>query len=531
MKIPRYLVNFSLKDLEKEFTEIAIIGSGITGLLIALKCSSFADVSVFSKEKLKESETYYAQGGIAIAISPSDSPELHFKDTIKTGDGLSNKKAVKILVEEGIFRIQELILLGVNFDKTKKGISLGLEGGHSQQRIIHAKGDATGEEIEKKLIRNIRKRKNINIYENFYVIDILTYKNRVFGIIGLEKKTNTLKIYFCKAVVISTGGIGQIYKYTTNPKVSTGCGIGIAYRCGCEISDMEFVQFHPTALNYNGKTFLISEAVRGEGAILRNYKGEEFMKKYHPERELAPRDIVSRAIIEEMNKTKKEYVYLDLTHLGKKKIIERFPNIYKNCKEAGFDLASDLIPVAPAAHYSIGGIKTNFFGETNIKGIYAAGESASTGVHGANRLASNSLLECLVFGDRVSQSLKRYISKTKEVKFPENFRFKKERIKNKKINIEKIKNSLKEIMWENAGIIRSEKNLKIAKEKIEKILSRIINLEFSSQEGFELQNMLIVADNIVKSALLRKESRGVHYRIDYPERDDKKWLKHIVLKR
>lgn len=528
--VPRYLVNFDLKNLKKEFTDIAVIGSGISGLLVALKASQFAEVSIFSKEKLEESETYYAQGGIAIALSPQDSPALHFKDTIKVGDGLSDKSAVKILVKEGIFRIQELILLGVNFDKTEEGLSLTLEGAHSRKRIIHARGDATGEEVEKKLIKNIREKKNVKLYENFYVVDILTFNNKTVGIIVFDKKEKELKIYFCKAIVLSTGGAGQIYKYTTNPEVSTGCGIGIAYRGGCEITDMEFIQFHPTALNYKGETFLISEAVRGEGAILKNHKGEQFMKNYHPLAELAPRDIVSRAIWEEMKKTKKEYVYLDFTHFERGKIEKRFPHIYKVCKEAGFDLSSDLIPVSPAAHYIIGGIKANLSGETNIKGVYACGETASTGVHGANRLASNSLLECLVFGERVVKALDEYLHNLK-IEFPSYLRYRQEKFKCKKLNLKKLKGKFKNTMWESVGIVRSKETLKKARDEIRKLLSKVVNCEFSSQEGFELQNMLIVADLIVKSAEIRKESRGVHYRIDYPERDDEKWRKHIILKR
>lgn len=519
----RFIAPFFPEDLEKKY-DLIIVGSGIAGLIAAYYAPQNLKIGLFSKSNLEESNTYYAQGGIAVALNNDDSPELHFKDTLNAGAGFNEEKIVKIVVEEGIERVKDLIKIGVNFDKNN-GLSFTREAAHSRRRIIHARGDATGYEVATVLIQVIKERKNIDIYENHMLLDILTKEDTAIGATFLDISQRRIKVFLSKYLILATGGAGQIYLHTTNPLTATGDGIASAYRAGARVIDLEFYQFHPTSLDVNSQQrFLISEAVRGEGAYLLNSYGERFMLNYHPLAELAPRDIVTRAIFLEMLETQNK-IYLDLRPIGYKRIKERFPNIYKKCLEYGIDITKNLIPVSPAAHYFMGGIETDEFGRTNIKNLYACGEVACTGLHGANRLASNSLLEGLVFGKRCidaivndenplnNQNLKEFNESPKvEYSFNE-------------INI-KIE-FLKKIMWEKTGILREEKLLNEAKNEIANLLLDFQNTFAKDRKFFELKNMLLVSYLMINSAILRKESRGAHFRIDYPTSKDE-WKKHII---
>jgi L-aspartate oxidase len=385
-----------------EPTDIIVIGSGIAGLYTSIEASRHFSVTIVNKSSLEECNTKYAQGGIAAAIGPFDSPNLHYDDTVKAGAGLVDPVAARILVEEAPDRITDLISLGVSFDTVDGEITLAREGAHTVPRVLHSGGDATGANIEQTLSSLVRKNSRISIFEDSLATEILVEDEKAIGIKMIDWKTLSETELRAKCIVLATGGSGMLYRHTTNPSVATGTGVAIAYLAGALVSDMEFFQFHPTALCMSGAPrFLISEAVRGEGGILRNVNGEAFAHNYHPDGELAARDIVSRAILSEMSKTRSDHVYLDVTHLPRKQIVTRFPSIYRFCIEHGLDITKEMIPVAPAAHYMIGGVKTNVWGETNIRGLYACGEVACTGVHGANRLASNSLMETLVFGKRI----------------------------------------------------------------------------------------------------------------------------------
>ncbi|PNV78764.1 MAG: L-aspartate oxidase, partial [Dictyoglomus turgidum] len=474
-------------------------------------------VGLFTKDRLEESSTYYAQGGIAVALSKDDSPKLHYEDTLKAGADFNEENIVKIVVEEGIERIKDLINIGVNFDKSN-GLEFTKEAAHSRRRILHAHGDSTGLEIAKTLILVIKNKENISIFENYFLVDLIKEKNKVVGGIFLNDK-NELEIVYSKYTILATGGAGQIYLCTTNPKTSTGDGLAIAYRAGARLMDLEFYQFHPTALKVDlPQRFLISEAVRGEGGILKNYYGERFMLNYHPQGELAPRDIVTRAIYLEMLETERD-IFLDFRPIGERKIKRRFPNILKTCKEHGFDITKEPIPVEPAAHYFMGGIETDEWGRTSVKNLYACGEVACTGLHGANRLASNSLLEGLVFGKRCIQAICQ-----DEPSYSKSFKI--EKLEERKISLSFDKKELKKLMWENVGILRMgeklERALKILEEWVREVDRFILDKEF-----LELKNMTLVSYLITKSALLREESRGAHFRIDFPI-TKKEWRKHII---
>jgi len=515
-----------------------IVGGGIAGLSAALEAAKHGKVILLTKSKIGETATEKAQGGIAAAIDQiKDSTEFHFEDTIAAGAGLCNEKSVRILVTEGVERVKELIEMGARFDKAETeggGFALALEGAHKRRRILHA-GDATGEEIQRTLGSKIVTEKLVDIHQHTIGIDLIIENGRCLGVKALNLKNNKVENFYAKATIITTGGLGQVYLYTTNPEVATGDGIAMAFRAGAEVSDMEFVQFHPTSLVQSAELkdiialprFLISEAVRGEGAMLLNNKGERFMQKYDKQGELAPRDIVSRAIYQEMKASNADHVFLSLAKLDAEKIKRRFPVIYKTCLERGLDITKDNIPVAPAAHYFMGGIKTDTDGKTNIPGLFAAGECASLGVHGANRLASNSLLDGLVFGHRAAVAAKSETNSKLAPSEVEGSQTSKPKLS--KNDLQRSILVIKSNMWKNTGIVRSKENLEQGLKMINEVVKRM-NYQPVSKEEIELKNLAMVAKLITQSALGRKESRGAHYRSDWPKRDDEKWKKHLVYK-
>jgi len=524
----RYLINFDLSKIKKIYTDFLIVGSGIAGLYTSLKLYDKGEVILLTKGNLKESSTEHAQGGIAVALGDKDSPRLHMEDTLKAGANFCDPEAVEVLVTEGPKCVEELIELGTEFDKIEGKYKTTLEAAHQKPRILHARGDATGAEIERSLSEKVINENKIKIRENILVTDILAEHTTCYGLLALDNNTNEIIAYLAKSTILASGGAGQLFSNTTNPDVTTGDGIAMAYRGGVKVTDLEFFQFHPTALYHQeSPKFLISEAVRGEGAILKNIKGEPFMHSYHPLAELAPRDIVARAITEQMKKNKSDYVCLDATKI-KDKFSQRFPTIHKNCIALGINPEKKYIPVAPAAHYTMGGIKTDTWGQTNLTNLYACGECTSTGVHGANRLASNSLLEGLVFGNRIAQKIKENITyssinKLEELKLSYNAHQK----KYKEYNTMELKKELQKLMWNKVGITRNSSDLKKALQKINQ-WKFIFKSELKTTENFELANLIILADLITSSALQREESRGAHYREDFPDRDDINWKKHIV---
>jgi L-aspartate oxidase len=525
---PRYLINYDLSQIKKIYTDFLIVGSGIAGLYTSLKICDKGEVVLLTKSKLKESNTEYAQGGIAVALGDKDSPHLHMEDTIKAGANFCDPEAVEVLVTEGPKCVEELIELGTKFDKIEGKYKTTLEAAHQRPRILHARGDATGAEIEGSLSQKVMNENKIKIKENILVIDILAEHSTCYGVLVLDSATNKIIAYLARATILASGGTGQLFFNTTNPEVATGDGIAMAYRGGAKVTDLEFIQFHPTALYHQGSPkFLISEAVRGEGAILKNIKGKPFMHFYHPLAELAPRDIVARAITDEMKKTKSNYVYLDASKI-KDKFSQRFPTIYKNCVSLGINPEKEYIPVAPAAHYTMGGIKTDTWGQTNLTNLYACGECTSTGVHGANRLASNSLLEGLVFGNRIAQKIKENKSFfSQEIDQEINMFYNIPRKIIQEFDPNKIKKELQKLMWDKVGIIRNSSDLKKARQKIIK-WKFIFKSELKTSRDFELANLIILAEMITNSALQREESRGAHFRKDFPDRDDINWKKHIV---
>jgi len=525
---PRYLINFDLSKIKKIYTDFLIVGSGIAGLYTTLKIYDKGEVILLTKGSLKESSTEHAQGGIAVALGDEDSPRLHMEDTLKAGAYFCDPKAVEVLVTEGPKCVEELIELGTKFDKIEGKYKTTLEAAHQRPRILHAQGDATGAEIERSLSEKVINKDEIKIKENILILDIIAEHNTCYGLLALDGNTNQIIAYLAKATILASGGAGQLFSNTTNPDVTTGDGIAMAYRGGAKVTDLEFIQFHPTALYHQGSPkFLISESVRGEGAILKNIKNETFMLSYHPLAELAPRDIVARAITDQMKKTKNDYVYLDATKI-KERFSQRFPTIYKNCFDLNINPEKEYIPVAPAAHYTMGGIKTDTWGQTNLSNLYACGECTSTGVHGANRLASNSLLEGLVFGNRIAQKIKKNITyfsikKLQELKL--SYTAHQERYK--EYNPIELKRELQKLMWDKVGITRNSSDLKKAQQKINE-WKFIFKSEPKTIEDFELANLIILANLITNSALQREESRGAHYREDFPKRDDINWKKHIV---
>ncbi len=521
MKDSDYLISWDKNNIIINHTEVLILGSGIAGLFTAIKLSDVYEVTVLTKKNIMASNTEHAQGGIAVALGQDDSPEFHYGDTIRAGAGLCNLGAVKILAEKGPECVKELIELGTQFDRHDNQLDFTQEAAHSKRRVLHARGDATGGEIERALVSGIEGR-SIQVKENCYVIDLLKNKNNeIAGVLVLNDSTSKIEAWLAQAVVLATGGLGQLYKYTTNPAVATGDGMAAAYRAGAELMDMEFIQFHPTALLLPGAPrFLISEAARGEGAKLLNTRGERFMEGI-PGQELAPRDVVARAIWEQM---KEGPVYLDFSCLEHPK--ERFPRIFKTCLEYGIDISLTPVPVGPAAHYTMGGVRVNNWGETNLRNLYACGECACNGVHGANRLASNSLLDGIVFASLITEKLREKLSPMAH--WGEIEPFTDSALVTQPADLTDLKQNLRDLMWDKAGIIRKKEGLQTA-------LNQLSHYEDTFTPGvsvsdLELANMITLGLVIIKTAMEREESRGGHYRSDFPH--SYAYLqKHSVLQR
>ena len=520
----RYIAEFNLESLPVIQTEFLIIGSGSAGMRAAIEAAQHGDVLLVTKGQLQESNSRYAQGGIAVAMSQHDTVECHVEDTLKAGNGLCDEEAVKIMVEEGIDRVSELIGWGAEFDGDENNnLGFTIEAAHQRHRVVH-RGDETGKETTKVLTNRLQGQKRIQCIEYCFVIDLVVVDEVCFGVLAIIH--DELHWIFAGATVIASGGLGQVFECTSNPSIATGDGFAIAWRAGCKMMGMEFVQFHPTTLFVeDAPHFLISEAVRGEGGILLNSCGDIFMEKYHHLKELAPRDVVSRAISSEMQLTDSPCVYLDATHLKEEYIKKRFPAIYQTCIYYGLDISSSPIPVRSAAHFMMGGIQTNTDAETNIKGLFACGEVAYTGVHGANRLASNSLLECLVFGTRAGNSAVAYLKEVNGCQMPKvPIRNEKDCGLNVDFDVKSAQQLVRKSMWEFAGITRDANQL----QHLMRILDNMDEIVLvDGIEAFELQNMIDVAKLITRAALQRTESRGAHYRHDFPNENDAVWKRHI----
>jgi L-aspartate oxidase len=515
--------------MKHSVTDFLIIGSGVAGLQAALEAARSGKVLIVTKGPLKESSSGYAQGGVAVALRDEQDIESHYQDTIRSGNGLCRPEAVRILVEEGAKCIRQLIARGAQFDKKGRAYAWTREAAHSRDRILRAHGDATGEEIVKTLVRQVAAKDRISTLPHTFSLDLIVIDGICRGAVVMDQRKKTVSLIWARAVVLATGGAGQLFARTTNPAVATGDGMAIAFRAGAALEDMEFVQFHPTSLCLSGApAILLSEAMRGEGAVLKNTQGEAFMSHYHPAKELAPRDIVARAIWREMQKTRSSHVYLDLTHLGLSFVRKRFPTSYRACQKFNLDLARDPIPVAPSAHFIMGGVKTDLNGATRIPGLYAAGEAACVGVHGANRLASNSLLEGLVFGQRAGKAAVRHARNTgtEPVRF---FRLPDYSGKTSPVETMKVRADLQECMWEQVGIVRTKESLIRALRALAAWLDQKCAASLSQPE-IELNNMLTVAQLIALAAKLRTGSIGAHYREDYPQKG-RGWKVHWVLGR
>jgi L-aspartate oxidase len=523
--------------MERSF-DVIIVGSGIAGLSFARKVADLGNrVCILTKKERAESNTNYAQGGIAAVTSDSDDFELHIQDTLTAGDGLCDEDVVRTIVREAPERIQELVDLGVKFSQLDDGrVSLHREGGHSKRRILHVK-DLTGKAIEDALLNAVETHERITLLEHVHAIDLITSRklalaghpveakeNRVLGLYGYDTRQGKVETFAAPVVMLCTGGVGQVYLYTTNPGIATGDGIAMAFRAGAEIRNMECIQFHPTAFYANADDrFLISEAVRGEGGILRNLNGEAFMERYDKRRELAPRDIVARAIDSEMKKSGARHVWLDISHESKEFLEERFPHIYAHCLECGIDMATEPIPVVPAMHYLCGGVKTNLHAETGVTGLYACGEVGCTGLHGANRLASNSLLEAVVMAHRGALSVHDFVATQSypQLKLPDwgdgDLQDSDERV-----ILSHNLDELKRTLWDYVGIVRTTKRLERARTRIQNLKREIHDYywNFKVEPGLlELRNLVEVAEMIILCALQRQESRGLHYTLDFPEKN------------
>jgi L-aspartate oxidase len=530
-------------------SDFLVIGSGAAGLSFALRAAQNGTVTILTKKERADSNTNYAQGGIASVFAPDDSFYQHIEDTLQVGVGLCNPEAVTIIVQEGPDRIRDLENWGVRFTRrdTDGALDLGREGGHTRNRIVHAL-DSTGMAVEQALLEKVRNHPRIKILENHIAIEFITEHHLMgggkiqadsihcWGVYSLNGKTGDVEVYLSKVTVLASGGAGQVYLHTTNPAIATGDGIAMAFRAGASIANLEFMQFHPTSLFHpEGNSFLISEAVRGFGGILRNRQGEAFMKRYHPQAELAPRDVVARSIDTEMKKSGASCIYLDVTHLDSENLRSRFPQINERLLSLKLDMTKEPVPVVPAAHYICGGVLTDLEGRCSLKGLYVTGEAACTGVHGANRLASNSLLEALVFSFRAYKSAVKYLESSTaplpdippwnvEGTFdPEEW-----------VLISHDQREIQRLMWDYVGIVRSDERLKRAERRIHLISDEIEAFYKKTKVTpalLELRNIACIASLIIRSALFRKESRGLHYTTDHPEKDDNNWLGNTVIQK
>jgi L-aspartate oxidase len=528
---PRYLVPFHPRELPHFFADVLIIGGGLAGLRAANAVDPRLSVLVVTKDAIVQSNSNYAQGGIAGVLDPEDRFELHVSDTLVAGGTLCDQAVVEMVIREAPGRIRELIDWGTHFDEQAGQIVLGREGGHSKSRIVHALGDMTGKEVMRAVIEHTRLQKHVRIWENTFTLDLLTHEGVCRGAIVATQFGEKMLVW-ARQTILATGGCGQIYRESTNPPVATGDGHAMAYRAGAQLRDMEFVQFHPTVLYIaGGSRSLITEAIRGEGGWLVDKDDVRFMPGYDERAELAPRDIVSQAIVSQMEKTRHPCVYLDVTHLEPQFVLKRFPGIAAACRQFGIDITKDKIPVRPGAHYMIGGVTVDLEGRTTIPGLWAAGEVSSSGLHGANRLASNSLLEGLVYGAHAGRGASQALQEA-------NGDFRVYPLENavvvppaEPLDLDDIRNSLKSLMWRQCGVRRSGEGLSDALEAVDQWRRYVLARQFADIAGWELQNMLTLARVMIQAALLREESRGVHLRTDFPKLDDARWQKHLWFER
>jgi len=555
--MPRYLTSFHPKRLPHRFVDVLIIGGGLAGLRAAIEIDRSLSVLVVTKDQLRQSNSIFAQGGIAGVIDPEDRFEDHIADTISAGGGLCDPAVVEMVVREAPQRIQELIDWGTRFDQDAGELALGREGGHSHSRIVHAHGDSTGREVMRAVIDWTERLPHVTTWENSFTLDLLTDDEGCRGAIVAGGPAGVTMVW-AKQTILCTGGAGQLYRETSNPEVATGDGLGMAWRAGAELRDMEFMQFHPTMLYIAGSSrTLVTEAVRGEGAHLVDKNGLRFMGDYDPRLELAPRDIVSRAIVLQMEKTRHSCVYLDMTHLDPAHVRGRFPGLAQACAKFGLDIAEDRIPVRPGAHYFMGGVSVDHEGRTTLPNLWGAGEVTASGLHGANRLASNSLLEGMVFGAHVGrgaseaalamtddlralpiQSAERSVGAPSSADADPFIRPADDSTEEgaasaeaESLDLTDIRNALKSLMWRQVGVRREAAGLHTAAETIEAWCRYVLPREFDGAPGWELQNMLTAARIMTRAALLREESRGVHQRIDFPNSDDERWLRHLTFRR
>lgn len=529
MITPRYLIPFDSRQAIHRFTDVLVIGGGLAGLRAANAVEPNLSVMVVTKDELRESNSNYAQGGIAGVLDPDDCFDDHVRDTMIAGANLCDRDVVERVIQEGPRRIEELILWGTRFDKKEGELALGREGGHSHERIVHALGDATGREVMRAVIDRSRDAANIDIWENAFTVDLLTSEGRCRGAIIVGKNERPTMVW-AKETILCTGGVGQIFRESTNPAVATGDGTSLAYRAGVELRDMEFIQFHPTVLYIAGSSrSLITEAVRGEGAHLLDSHGDRFMPKYDDRAELAPRDIVSQSIVSQMNVTSHPCVYLDLSHLDADRVRGRFPSIAEACKNFDLDITTDKIPVRPGAHYMIGGVTVDSQGRTSLPGLWAAGEATSTGLHGANRLASNSLLEGLVYGAHAGEAASRSAAEGPHKMMAYRIQHAASE-QTKSFDIADVRVSLKSLMGRLVGVQRDSEGLAAANEQIRLLAAYVMRHQFTDVEGWEMQNLLLTASAMTSAAMARKESRGVHFRTDFPEVDNENWRCHQTQK-